>query len=313
MTTWTYRSSPIGLKTPGARGPWSSRANCSASTFVRTSARYLRVEGDRRAVALDGCFDLTDVVADLCIGADRDAGIAIGADLELHDVGRLVGDQGGRTNCSEEFVTIDDGAGRVRRGHHRLVVRELTVDEAAHEIHALEMEEDLVARLGQDDLDGAVIVGEHAHELHQCPGGHDDAGVSNGIEHRDGLHGDAVVVGCGQRQRLALEAAEDAGEDGPGLVGRRREGSLLEGLTEDVLGYAGRGPLAGRLDCRELLGIDALQVRLESARSGDPAFPPLRARGRYGRRPAANSRGRSGVWRGPSLRHPTRSCRAPSR
>ena len=40
MTTWTYRSSPTGLNTPGESGPLSSRANWSASTFVRTSARY---------------------------------------------------------------------------------------------------------------------------------------------------------------------------------------------------------------------------------------------------------------------------------
>jgi hypothetical protein len=38
--TWTYWSSPIGLKTPGASGPWSSSANCSAETFSSTSARY---------------------------------------------------------------------------------------------------------------------------------------------------------------------------------------------------------------------------------------------------------------------------------
>ena len=40
MTTWTYWSSPMGLKTPGASGPWSSSANWSAETFSRTSARY---------------------------------------------------------------------------------------------------------------------------------------------------------------------------------------------------------------------------------------------------------------------------------
>src|SRR5688572_4040060 len=39
MTTWTYWSSPMGLKTPGDSGPLSSRANCSAATLVSTSAR----------------------------------------------------------------------------------------------------------------------------------------------------------------------------------------------------------------------------------------------------------------------------------
>src|SRR6478752_10007745 len=40
ITTWMYWSSPIGLKTPGDSGPLSSRANWSAATLVRTSARY---------------------------------------------------------------------------------------------------------------------------------------------------------------------------------------------------------------------------------------------------------------------------------
>ena len=35
------------------------------------------VEGDGRAVALDRRLDLADVVADLGVGADRDAGLAV--------------------------------------------------------------------------------------------------------------------------------------------------------------------------------------------------------------------------------------------
>ena len=58
MTTWTYRSSPIGLKTPGASGPWSSSANWSASRWSRTSARYLALKAIVVAVALDGRLDL---------------------------------------------------------------------------------------------------------------------------------------------------------------------------------------------------------------------------------------------------------------
>ena len=36
-----------------------------------------RIEGDGRAVAFDRGLDLTDVVADLGVGADRDAGLGV--------------------------------------------------------------------------------------------------------------------------------------------------------------------------------------------------------------------------------------------
>ena len=73
------------------------------------------------------------------------------------------------------------------------------------------------------------------------------------------LDGDAVVVGRGQRDAVALEAGEDAGQDRTGLVGRRGEGDLAEGLAQGALADAGRGPLAGGRDDRELLGVDAPQ------------------------------------------------------
>ena len=41
-----------------------------------------------------------------------------------------------------------------------LVVGELAVDEPAHEVDALEVEQDLVAGLGEDELDRVVGVGE---------------------------------------------------------------------------------------------------------------------------------------------------------
>ena len=46
------------------------------------------------------------------------AGIAVAADLQLHDVGRLVGDQGGRSDGSQELLSIEDRARRVRFGAH---------------------------------------------------------------------------------------------------------------------------------------------------------------------------------------------------
>ena len=86
-----------------------------------------------------------------------------------------------------------------------------------------------------------------------------------GVEDRDGLDRDPVVVGGGQGQLVALEPGQDAGQDRPGLVAGRREGRLGQGLAEDVLGDPRRRPLAGRADRRELLGVDALDVGLEPA------------------------------------------------
>jgi hypothetical protein len=74
--TWTYWSSPIGLKTPGERAV-SSRA--TARRHVREHVgEVARVEGDRRAVAFDRSLDLTDMVADLV--AWRDTGLGVSTD-----------------------------------------------------------------------------------------------------------------------------------------------------------------------------------------------------------------------------------------
>ena len=79
------------------------------------------------------------------------------------------------------------------------------------------------------------------------------------------LHGDPVVVGGRERQLVALEPGQDAGEDRPGLVARRGERRLVERLAEDLLLDPGDRPLAGGLDGREVVGRDALDVRFEPA------------------------------------------------
>ena len=96
------------------------------------------------------------VVADLGVGAHRDPGLVIRADLQLHDVGRLVGDERGRTDCPQQLLAVEHGPGRVGRRDDLLVVRELTVDQAADEVDPVEVEQDLVATAGQDDLDRLV-------------------------------------------------------------------------------------------------------------------------------------------------------------
>ena len=150
-------------------------------------------------------------------------------------------------------------------GHDLLVVRELAVDEPADEVDAVEVEQDLVAAAGQDDLDRVVDVGQDPGELVERAGRDDDARLRDGVEDRDGLDRDPVVVGRGERQLVALEPGQDAGQDRPGLVAGGREGRLGQGPAEDVLGDPGRRPLAGRPDRRELVGVDALDVGLEPA------------------------------------------------
>ena len=85
------------------------------------------------------------------------------------------------------------------------------------------------------------------------------------VEDRDGLDRDPVVVGGGEGQLVALEPREHAGQDRSRLVAGGRERGLLERAAQDVLGDPGRRPVAGRLDGRELVGVDALDVGLEPA------------------------------------------------
>src|SRR4029078_13188120 len=93
----------------------------------------------------------------------------------------------------------------------------------------------------------------------------DDARLLDRVEDGDRLDGDPVVVGRRERQLVALEPGQDTGQDRPGLVACGRERGLVERLAKDLLGDAGDRPPAGGLDGREVLGRDALDVRLEPA------------------------------------------------
>ena len=150
-------------------------------------------------------------------------------------------------------------------GHDLLVVRELAVDQPADEVDPVEVEEDLVAAAGQDDLDRVVDVGQDPRQLVERTGRDHDAGLRDGIEDRDGLDRDPVVVGRGERQLVALEPGQDAGQDRPGLVAGGGERGLGQGPAEDVLGDPRGRSLAGGPDRRELVGVDALDVGLEPA------------------------------------------------
>ena len=118
-------------------------------------------------------------------------------------------------------------------GQDLLVVGELAVDEPAHEVHALEVEQDLVAAGRQDDIHRLVDVGEDPGQLGERPGGDDEARLLDRVEGRQRLDRDPVVVGRGQGDPVALESPQDAGEDRSGLVARRGEGGHRQRLAED--------------------------------------------------------------------------------
>ena len=87
----------------------------------------------------------------------------------------------GRT-ASQELLAVEHGARRVARRQDLLVVRELAVDQPADEVDALEVEEDLVARLGEDELDRVVGVGQDPDELAEGAGRDDDARLLDRVE-----------------------------------------------------------------------------------------------------------------------------------
>ena len=116
-------------------------------------------------------------------------------------------------------------------GQDLLVVRELAVDQARDEVDPVEVEQHLVAGLGEHELDGVVRVGEDPAQLVEGAGRDDDRDGLDGVEDVDRPDGDAVVVGGREGEAAALEAGEDAGQDRARLVAGRREDRLLERLA----------------------------------------------------------------------------------
>ena len=200
----------------------------------------------------------------------------------------LVGDERRRPDGAQQLLAIEDGPRRVRLRQDLLVVRELAVDEPADEVDALEVEQDLVAAAGEDDLDRVVGVGQDPRQLVERPGRDDDARLRDGIEDRDGLDRDPVVVGRGERQRDRPRTGRGR-RSGSGAPRRwRPRRSSRRGPAQDVLGDPRRRSLAGGLDRRELVRVDALDVRLEAAAAEVERVAGPGARGRPRRRPAAS-------------------------
>jgi hypothetical protein len=71
------------LNTPGDNGPVELERELLGVDVRQHVGQVAGVERDRRLVALDRRLDCPDVVADLGVGADSDARIAVAADLSL--------------------------------------------------------------------------------------------------------------------------------------------------------------------------------------------------------------------------------------
>ena len=138
-----------------------------------------------------------------------------------------------------------------------LVVRELPVDAAAREPHVAGREDDVV--LVHSELHVLGGAGE-ARELLERACGDDRVELGPARRERRLLHGQTIRVGRGHDQLVAFEADQNAGQDGPRLVSRRRAADLLDRGEE----RAGVDLLQGdveRRESREVLGAVDVQPR----------------------------------------------------
>ena len=86
-----------------------------------------------------------------------------------------------------------------------LVVRELSVDQAADDVGAFDVEEDLALGAGEHDVDRIVRVCQHAHQLGVGTCRHHEARVLDRVDDRQAADGDDAVVRRGQRQLVARQ------------------------------------------------------------------------------------------------------------
>ena len=121
------------------------------------------------------------------------------------------------------------------------------------------MEEHLAAVRSDGDLDRIVAIGQDADQLGIGACRDDDGQLgSDRSLHRQRAHGDAVVVGRGQRHCLPGEARQHAGQDWPALIGSRGKDDLGEGLAQSSGGDRRCRRLTDGRNHRELVGLDAL-------------------------------------------------------
>ena len=158
----------------------------------------------RRAASTSPCESPTSAVAvTVHAGSPSDRRRT---DAQLHDVRGAARDERGGPDGLEQLLAVELGAAWRGRRQDLLVVRELAVDQPADEVDALDVEQHLVARLGEHELDRVVGIGEHAHELGEGPRrDRPPRRSSTGSRIVDRPHGDPVVVGRGERQPVALE------------------------------------------------------------------------------------------------------------
>src|SRR6185295_483985 len=146
---------------------------------------------------------------------------------------------------------------QVRR-HHRLVVREVALDEAREDQRALGLELDL--RLLDGQRDRLVVLAQHLVEQVHRLRGDDDADVLLPLDLARRLAldvGEALAVARHHPHFLALDLEELAGEGVADDLRRHRELRLADHRAEVLGRDLDRGLVLEGRDRREVGGIDA--------------------------------------------------------
>ena len=222
------------------------------------------VEGDGRRAPFDRGLERIRVVAH--VGGMRGDGDSrafgsVTAHLDLHNVRAVAREDAGAPGPRQERLAVNHGprGPGVLLRNHRLVVGELAFDQAADEVGALHVEHHLAA-IGRDGhFDRVIAVRQDPDQLGiGARRDHDGQLRTHRTRDCEGAHGDAVFVGRRQRDRLASEPREDAGENRATLVGGRRKDDLGQRLAQRTRGDRRGGCLADRGHHGKLVRVDAL-------------------------------------------------------
>ncbi len=141
-------------------------------------------------------------------------------------------------------------------------------------------------------------------ELVERPGRHDDARLLDRVEGRDRLDRDPVVVGGGQGQLVALESAQDAGQDRAGprrWPPRRSSRSAPGGGPAGGCGWSGRSPAIGIAgNSSASMPLTWVSNRPARIRSVSPAWSSRSTRSPAGRPATMSARSLAGTVIAPS-------------